>query len=141
MRSALIVAIALLLPAYPRPNHKLTPGDVLTRDAQKVCTAGYSRSVRSVSAATKRAVYASYGISSWKPGQYEVDHLISLELGGSNSQKNLWPEPTPGSYSKDSLENALHRAICAKRISIDSAQRWIARDWVSAYRAMKKGKL
>ena len=24
----------------------------------------------------------------------EVDHLISLELGGSNSIKNLWPDFT-----------------------------------------------
>jgi hypothetical protein len=136
-----LILLLILLPTFYRPNHKLTPGDVLTRDVARICTRGYSSSVRSVTAATKRAVYSSYGIAAPKPGQYEVDHLISLELGGSNSQKNLWPEPTPSSFSKDSVENALHRAICAKRIPIDSAQRWIARDWVSAYRAMKKGKL
>ena len=52
----------------------------------------YAHSVRNVSAATKRAVYAEYGIASHQPGKYEVDHLISLELGGSNDIRNLWPE-------------------------------------------------
>lgn len=131
----------LFLPRFPAPTPSLTPGDVLTRDVRKVCTPGYAKSVRNVSDRDKRIAYAKYGINSHLPGQYEVDHLISLELGGSNAQKNLWPEPYPSAWSKDSLENALHRAICAKRIPIDSAQRWISHNWLSAYRAMKRGQL
>jgi hypothetical protein len=48
--------------------------------------------VRNVPAEMKRAVYREYGITSHGPGDYEVDHLIPIELGGSNSIKNLWPE-------------------------------------------------
>jgi hypothetical protein len=77
---------------------------------------GYAGSVRNVPGSLSRAVYLSYGIKAHKPHSYEIDHLISLELGGSNSQKNLWPEPYPGAYSKDSLENALHRAVCAPHV-------------------------
>jgi hypothetical protein len=40
----------------------------------------------------KREVYQEYGITSHEPADYEVDNLISLELGGPNSLKNLWPE-------------------------------------------------
>ena len=68
----------------------------------------------------------------------EVDHLVSLELGGSNSAANLFPEaatPRPGSHEKDRLENALHREVCEGRISLPRAQRLIARNWVAAYRA------
>jgi hypothetical protein len=37
----------------------------------------------------KREVYGEYGVTSHGLGDYEVDHLIALELGGSNSIKNL----------------------------------------------------
>jgi hypothetical protein len=141
MKSLLLILTLLLVPNFPKPNGALTPGAVLTSSASKVCVRGYAKTVRNVPQSEKNAVYASYGIKSHKPHEFEVDHLISLELGGSNEQKNLWPQPYPGAYSKDSLENALHAAVCSKRIPLDSAQRWIARDWVSAYRAMKKGEL
>jgi 5-methylcytosine-specific restriction endonuclease McrA len=48
--------------------------------------------VRNVPAEMKRQVYHEYGITSHGSGEYEIDHLIPLELGGSNSIKNLWPE-------------------------------------------------
>ena len=35
----------------------------------------------------KREVYEEYGVTSHGSGDYEVDHLIPLELGGSNSIK------------------------------------------------------
>lgn len=34
-------------------------------------------------------MYAEYGITHRQRGKYEIDYLISLELGGSNSIKNL----------------------------------------------------
>ena len=51
----------------------------------------------------------------WVPYQHEVDHLISLELGGSNAIRNLWPEPYAGRWgarTKDVLENRLHDLVC-----------------------------
>src|ERR1700737_2251511 len=94
------------------PDPKLTPGDTFDVTAQDVCTPGYARKVRNVPVEMKRAVYREYGITSHGPGDYEIDHLISLELGGSNSIKNLWPESHRTSpwnaQVKDRLEDKLH---------------------------------
>jgi hypothetical protein len=74
------------------PNPKLTPGDAFEVTVQDICVPGYSKKVRNVPAEMKREVYREYGITSHESGDYEVDHLIPLELGGSNSIRNLWPE-------------------------------------------------
>ena len=123
---------------YPDPN--LTPGDVFPSvTKQEVCVSGYSSSVRSVSQAEKNAVYAEYGIAN-VTGQHEVDHFISLELGGSNDIKNLWPEPyepKPGAHEKDTVENALHTAVCNGTMSLAQAQSTISQDWYAYYLQIK----
>jgi hypothetical protein len=92
-----------------------------------------------VSEATKRLAYSRYGIASHATGQYEVDHLIALELGGSNTIRNLWPEaasPRPGFHEKDKVENYLHRRVCTGRITLKAAQRKIATNWLAVYRSI-----
>src|ERR1700733_4548888 len=81
---------ALRYPDVPDPAK--TPGAALEVTAADICVPGYSKRVRNVPAEVKREAYALYGVRSHEPGEYEVDHLISLELGGSNSIRNLWPE-------------------------------------------------
>jgi hypothetical protein len=95
----------------------------------QICTSGYSKSVRNVPESLKRSIYAEYGIESHVPGSYEVDHLVSLELGGNNGAANLWPEISPGYHEKDGIENRLHNAVCAGSVSLHTAQLQIARDW------------
>jgi len=99
---------------------------------------GYSKKVRDVPESVKRQVYASYGITSHQPHEYEVDHLISLELGGSNSIKNLWPQSYKtqpyNATVKDKLENKLHALVCSGAIDLQTAQRAIATNWIEAYR-------
>ena len=56
--------------------------------------------------------------------------MISLELGGSNGIRNLWPEPYPDATAKDLVENALHWLVCSRRLDLGVAQRGIARNWV-----------
>jgi excalibur calcium-binding domain-containing protein len=112
------------------PDAHCTPGKTIAGvTAAQVCTPGYSEGVRNVPQSEKNSVYAEYGIRRHSPGSYEVDHLISLELGGSNSIKNLWPEKQPGARSKDKLENSLHRQVCDGEISLRTAQRRIVRWW------------
>ena len=100
------------------PDSACTPGAILetgTKDA--ICKPGYAKSVRNVPDSEKNQDYAEYGITSHTPGQYEVDHLVSLELGGSNDIANLWPElasPKPGFHEKDKVENYLHAQVCCQ---------------------------
>ena len=122
-----------------RPDPRLTPGAALDVTAADVCVPGYARRVRRVPLAVWRAAYARYGIRAHAPGSYEVDHLISLELGGSNALANLWPEPMDGlggwnARTKDVLENRLHALVCRGAVDLGTAQRAIAADWVGAYR-------
>lgn len=125
----LVLAVALRL-----PNAALTPGATRAVTLHEVCTPGAAGRARGVSRATKRVVFARYHVTA-RPGAYEVDHLISLELGGSNDVLNLWPQPYWGSmnaHDKDRLENQLHALVCAGTVPLEEAQRAIARNWILA---------
>ena len=65
-------------------------------------------------ASESKQVFAEYGIAYKLHANYEADHLISLELGGSNAIANLWPESSlilNGSLTKDKFENYLHAQV------------------------------
>ena len=68
---------------------------------------------------------------------YELDHLIPLELGGCpDCETNLWPQPRnvfPGAAEKDEVENYLHREVCSGALALAEAQREIAVDWYAVY--------
>jgi len=123
------------------PDPACTPGDLMKPLVTKaqVCTSGYSSSVRSVADSVKNAVYAEYGIKTHASGQYEVDHFVSLELGGSNDISNLFPEaasPKPGFHEKDKVENYLHDQVCSGAMSLQTAQIAIATNWLDVYNSM-----
>jgi hypothetical protein len=134
------------------PNQVLTPGatnPAVTQATihQTICVSGWTTTIRPSSTYTnslKTRQIAAYGFSDRRLSSYEEDHLISLELGGSpRSPLNLWPEPhhillangtDVGSYTKDGLENALRRRVCAGTLSLASAQREEALNWVKYWR-------
>ena len=145
------VAVSLVLPATafaaaahfryshgePLNDLRVTPGVTFHVTVVQICRSGYATSVRDVPESEKNQAYAEYGITHHTTDQYEVDHLISLELGGSNAIGNLWPERNdrPKGYlnSKDILENRLHDLVCDGKVGLASAQKAIATNWVSAY--------
>jgi len=120
------------------PDPKLTPGDAFDVTAQDLCVPGYAKKVRNVPEEVRQEVYREYGIAYHGKGDYEVDHLISLELGGSNSIKNLWPESYRTSpwnaRVKDRLENRLHELVCDGDLDLKTAQSEIAANWIEAYK-------
>ena len=152
LSSRLPMLVALLLPFLPfaaigqqsagsppiLPDPKLTPGDTLPVTLADIQVRGYSSKVRDVPVAVKRQVYASYGIAHWVTGEYEVDHLIPLSLGGSNSTKNLWPESYGtepwNAHTKDQLEYKLLTLVRAGKVDLKVAQHDFATDWVAAYK-------
>jgi hypothetical protein len=118
----------------PMPNRALTPGAIQSSDTAAICTPGWAAAHRDVSDATKDFVAREYGLSS-RSG-YEIDHLIPLEIGGSNSVSNLWPEPYNSPYGatqKDGLEDYLREQVCYHGMPLATAQREIAADWYTAW--------
>lgn len=136
---------------YALPDPACTPGAVNTAVTQAnlqstICSYGYTTSGRPPESMTEPAKYESmdaYG-SPGSASQYEYDHLVPLELGGSSDERNLWPEPNTGSPSqfdstdsygingKDGAEDRLKAAVCSGEIALVSAQAAIALNWTTA---------
>jgi hypothetical protein len=112
-----------------RPDRRCTPGARLVATASQVCQPGWAQAHRHVPARVRTATLSAYGNP---PKPYELDHLIPLELGGSNDLRNLWPEPGPIPNPKDRVEDRLHRAVCAGTLTLATAQRRIATNWLTA---------
>lgn len=136
---AAVLAQVVSAPMFP--HRALTPGATLPVSTAEVCVPGYSREVRDVSSATKREVFARYGLISVfadsTRNDFEVDHLIPLALGGSNDIHNLWPQAygtAPwNARLKDRLENRLRQLVCAGELPLAEAQRAFTADWTAAY--------
>ena len=133
------IALPVLAGEPPiRPESSLTPGVVDPgATVKKLCVAGYTQKVRDVPESEKKKVFAEYNIDP-KSDKFEIDHLISLELGGSNDIKNLWPQSYTttayNAHTKDTLENKLHKLVCAGKLSLSEAQKEISSDWIAAYK-------
>lgn len=144
----LLVSTALAATAT-YPNIKLTPGAYDPRVTQAtiqktICVSGSTKDTRHVTEATKKQVYERYGLDYSKlHGKYEVDHFVSLELGGLNALSNLWPqryEPRPGAHEKDVVETHLKKEICKGLITLAEGRQIIQVDWYACYLAIKQKK-
>jgi hypothetical protein len=147
-----LLSLAALGADHPTmPDSKLTPGATNPRVTQAtahntICKPGYTSTVRNVSAGDKRAVMVRYGLPSSELAHVEIDHFVSLEIGGSNDVTNLWPQyydPAKGQLNylgareKDLVETHLKREICSGAITLIQAQEAI-RDWPKVYRSLQK---
>ena len=124
-----------------RPDPTLTPGKWQEPPVplSVLCTPGYSATVRNVPESLKDKVFERYGMDPKHivRGAYEIDHEISLELGGTNDIENLWPESYVtepwNAHKKDRLENRLHWLVCHGKLELSDAQKAISGDWIAAY--------
>ena len=132
-------------PSYlPLPDSACTPGVTnpgvtqATID-QTICVSGWTATVRPPTSYTnplKQQGIIDYGYTDTAMSDYEEDHFIPLELGGSpRDPGNLWPEPhagSPNSYSKDTVENRLKRAVCDGEATLTAAQNALVANWTTA---------
>ena len=125
------------------PDPSCTPGavDPAVTEANigsTICESGYTATVRPPASATDRfkvTSLAAYGEVAART--IELDHLVSLEIGGANSASNLWPElnragATGTTNPKDAVEDTLHAAVCDHKVTLVAAQDAIAGSWITA---------
>ncbi|MCA1646922.1 MAG: hypothetical protein LC797_16165 [Chloroflexi bacterium] len=129
------------------PDPACTPGAIDPRvtsatTTATICTSGYTAKVRppvSVTDRIKREQMIAYGLAGQPLSSFELDHLVSLELGGApRDVANLWPEPWTGDANarqKDAVETHLKRAVCNGTMALAEAQRQIATDWLTVYKS------
>ena len=66
-----------------------------------------------------------------------MDRLIPLELGGSNTVENLWPEPFDtiwNAHVKDALEDRVEQLVCSGQMNLIEAQTAISYNWIDLYK-------
>lgn len=127
------------------PDAKCTPGAATAAVTQAnikttICVSGYTGTIRAPQSETgplKKIAMRAYGEPASTIGTTELDHKVPLELGGSNDESNLSPEPSdiPGAgfrNTKDGVEGRLHSAVCARKVTLVQAQAMIAMDWTTA---------
>ena len=117
------------------PDRRCSPGAVYADAALPlICAAGYAAKMSSVPASEANALFAEYGIARAQRRAYELDHVVPIELGGSNSIANLAPEASKPARAKDKLEKKLHQLVCGGQMKLGTAQRSIASSWTALYK-------
>jgi hypothetical protein len=122
----------------PKPRFAITPGETRPITLAEVC--GYSKAeviAGDIPLDVQQKVFAAYGIKDPKANRFEVDYLITPDLGGAESIRNLWPQPYSVRWNarvKEKLEQRLHELVCSGKLDLSTAQRDIAVDWIAAYK-------
>jgi hypothetical protein len=100
--------------------------------------AGYTKSVRPATSYTngvKRKLLREAGIDEVRIGDFELDHLIPLAVGGHPRKlSNLMLQPWDGergAHRKDALERRLQIKVCRGEMGLVEAQQCIAQDWTA----------
>lgn len=124
------------------PDRHCSPGAYYARLTKSViCAAGFrTGSIRNVPQTEKFSVEREYGMAAAYYGySIEIDHIVPLELGGSNSIANLFPERGSGAatyHLKDAAENRAKTWVCEGRLSLKAARLGFATDWELLYRSL-----
>lgn len=119
------------------PIRSITPGATVAMDVNDLCRQ-MPWDVSPIPAAVKDDVLRAYGMERTPDHEYELDYLITPDLGGAPDPRNLWPEPYQSpvwnARVKDELESLLPRLVCEGKVDLRTAQQDIAVDWIAAYK-------
>jgi len=123
-------------PSGTLPEPALTPGAVTQLTTAELCNG--VRPSRLVTDDVRQQVLRAYGMERVSVAAYELDALVTPELGGSTDPANLWPQryqsPVWNARVKDELERLLPEMVCRQEITLTQAQQEIATDWIAAYK-------
>lgn len=135
------------LAAMPElPNHATNPGAInpnvtVFDEYATICHRGWTKTVRPPFEYTnklKHQLLQRAGLPGADIHDFELDHLVSLELGGAPwDPRNLWLEPLWGKWNahvKDQLENKLNQLVCDHKLALATAQYDIATNWIATYK-------
>ena len=131
---------------FPVPDPRCSPGAINPSVTLAVLTTkGFTTKCvrdKATSAQTKKKTYGWYGIkppakNTGSTQTCELDHIISLELGGADTLDNIWPQCGPSRTTlwnryfkqKDTVENYLAYMVREGNITLAVAQRGIAHNW------------
>jgi hypothetical protein len=119
------------------PIRSLTPGATASASVDELC-AGHTRATPEISTPVRQAILRDYRMEDVPPQEYELDYLITPELGGATDPRNLWPERYGSSVwnarVKDDLERLLPQLVCQGTLDLATAQHDLAADWIAAYK-------
>jgi hypothetical protein len=125
------------LEAAALPVASLTPGATRPITTDELCT-GARQDVRVIATSVRREVLRDYGMEAVSDDEYELDYLITPELGGTSDRRNLWPERYSSrlwnARVKDELERLLPQLVCQRKLDLETAQRDLADNWIAAYK-------
>lgn len=111
---------------YPKtPDKSMSPGDRCTIENPDFTEYRYPEKIvyctRNVSSSTKARIYDAYHVPKNERGDYTIDHIIPLSIGGSNSVKNLWAEHKKVKATRPNLELDLYHELRDARITQQQA--------------------
>jgi hypothetical protein len=119
------------------PIRSVTPGATQPIGLDEIC-AGRATERPRIPAVVRLAILRDYHMEDVPPEDYELDYLITPELGGTADRRNLWPEPYGSrvwnARVKDGLEQLLPQLVCRGALDLTTAQEDIAADWIAAYK-------
>jgi hypothetical protein len=98
---------------FPKiPNSKFSPGHLCSTKETDFFEYRYEEKIpyckRNVSSKTKNYIYTLYSIPLDQRKNFTIDHIIPLSLGGSNNEKNLWPEHLEIKKTRPTIEYDLY---------------------------------
>jgi hypothetical protein len=142
MIAAALAALALAAPChttgrppFTAPSNACTPGAFVRKTKADVCD---GQTVRpSLPAAERRAILSNYGVPTFNGTTGEIDHRVSLALGGTTDRRNLWPQVEVNGFNpKDRLEAVILRRVCKglpHPMRVTTAVRVFLADWRAGY--------
>jgi hypothetical protein len=140
---------------FPLPDPDCTPGAINpTLTAEVLRDTDFRTCCVRDNATTAQQKATTYGWYSIKHPQgnvgqgqtCELDHLVSLELGGADTLENIWPQCGPSGVAlaerffkqKDMVENYLAKQVKEGKMDLGEAQKGIAADWTQYLAAAKR---